>query len=49
MTMEAIKVILYLVCLASFISALFIDNKHASKWFNYVGCTIMAIYVFLIQ
>ena len=47
--MEIIKIILYLMCLTSFIFALFIDNKHASKWFNYVGCTIMAIYVFLIQ
>lgn len=47
--MKTFKIILYLICLTCFVVALFADNNRISKWFNYVGLAILAMYVFLIQ
>jgi len=43
------RYILYVICLFCFVVALLVDNVRISKWFNYVGLAILAMYVFLIQ
>jgi hypothetical protein len=41
--------ILFAVCLLCFMCSLFSDNINASKYFNYVGLSILIIYVFLVR
>ena len=46
--MKIIKFIFWFICITSFMIALVTDNIKVSKWFNYFGCAMLAIYVFMI-
>lgn len=41
--------ILFAVCLLCFMCSLFSDNLHTSKYFNYIGLSILISYVFLVK